>query len=226
MTISKGSCACKVICKESTTSNKTTTKTRKTKKASKENSNIICELQKGFSMLEALITLSIITIIAASSLPSMNLLFSKFQVESSLEDLRKSIASSRHLAISSGHIVTLCPAEGKQCGKQWDSGYLIFVDHNNNAIVDDEETPYQINPISTSMQISWRASGGASYLKFSPTGIARQFGRFHICKKDADLTSARSLVINRQGRVRLYQDRDRDGIVEDIDGRQPECRRS
>ena len=179
--------------------------------------------EQGVSLLEALIVLSIVAIISASSLPSLGKLINKFQVEGSLENLRKAIASSRHLAISSGDIVTLCPAEGEQCSNDWDSAYMIFVDYNNNAMLDDEEKPYEITAVDSSMQISWRASGGAAYLKFSPTGIARQFGRFHICKKDADLSAARSMVINRQGRVRLYQDRDRDGIVEDIDGRQPDC---
>ena len=51
----------------------------------------------------------------------------------------------------------------------------------------------------------------------------RQFGRFYLCAKGGVMTLARALVINRQGRTRVYQDRDRDGIVEDIDGSIPEC---
>ncbi|MGB1191568.1 MAG: hypothetical protein ACPG3T_01460, partial [Pseudomonadales bacterium] len=99
-----------------------------------------------------------------------------------------------------------------------------FIDKNNNGIIDDEETLMEfIDFAPNNSTISWRASGRKNYLRYSPTGMARQFRRFHICDKEGDLSLARALVISRQGRTRVYRDRNNDGVVEDTNGAIPAC---
>jgi type IV fimbrial biogenesis protein FimT len=122
-------------------------------------------------------------------------------------------------------IVSFCPYGEFECGEQWENGAIIFTDDNNNGIIDeDDELLEKIDFKAANFNISWRASGRKNYLRYSPTGMARAFGRFTLCEKSKDLRLARTIVINRQGRLREYYDRNSDGIVEDIDGRKPDCR--
>lgn len=177
----------------------------------------------GFTAIEILVAFSIIMILTAISIPSLSQLVRSAEITSTEEKIRKAIATSRGLALSRSEVVTLCPGTIKGCSGDWKHSLIIFVDKNNNTAIDNEETLFESSSLSKNVEVMWRASGGVNYLKFSPSGIARQFGRFHICDKEGRLSLAKAMVINRQGRVRNYKDRDKNGVVEDIDGREPIC---
>jgi len=178
----------------------------------------------GFTLLELLITTTIITLLMSMALPSFTKLWQKQQADVYIETLQRAMASARYTAITSREIVSICPYTETACGEEWENGIMIFIDKNNNGIIDDAETLQEfIDFAPNSSTINWRASGRKNYLRYSPTGMARQFGRFHICDKEGDLTLARALVISRQGRTRIYKDRNNDGVVEDTNGATPDC---
>jgi len=179
----------------------------------------------GTTLIELLTTLAVIATLATFSLPALNHLVQQAQADSAQQLLRKAIYRTRSAAIFSKKIVSFCPDGEFECGEQWGNGAIIFTDDNNNGIIDeDDELLEKIDFKAANFNISWRASGRKNYLRYSPTGMARAFGRFTLCEKSKDLRLARTIVINRQGRLREYYDRDSDGIVEDIDGRKPDCR--
>ena len=178
----------------------------------------------GFTLIELLITTTIITLLVSMAVPSFAKLWQKQQADVYVETLQRAMATARYSAITSREIVSLCPYAETACGEEWGNGIMIFIDKNNNGIIDDEETLMEfIDFAPNNSTISWRASGRKNYLRYSPTGMARQFGRFHICNKEGDLSLARALVISRQGRTRVYRDRNNDGIVEDTNGATPDC---
>ena len=175
----------------------------------------------GFSLLELMIVVSIVSILAGIAIPSLSTLINNSLADTAQADLRRAIAATRNLAVSTRSVATLCP--DRNCAGNWGDGYLMFSDKNNNARVDDDETIYQRFRSNKKIRIDWRGSGRANYLKFSATGVARQFGRFHLCPTESDISKARAMVINRQGRIRIYRDRDKNGVVEDRDGSEPLC---
>ena len=178
----------------------------------------------GFTLLELLITTTIIALLTSMALPSFAKLWQKQQADIYIETLQRAMATARYIAITSREIVSLCPYTETACGEEWENGIMVFIDKNNNGIIDNEETLEEfIDFAPNNSNISWRASGRKNYLRYSPTGMARQFGRFHICDKEGDLSLARALVISRQGRTRIYRDRNNDGVVEDINGATPDC---
>lgn len=180
---------------------------------------------RGFNLLELLVTLAIVSILAGISIPSLASLINNSRADTTQSKLIRAISSARTLAITQRNISTLCPDEN--CSGEWTNGFILFADENNNAVVDGEEIIYERFYNSEKMAVRWAGSGGANYLKFSPTGVARQFGRFHICPKSSKPLNSkaqqRAMVINRQGRLRTYRDRNKDGVVEDKDGREPDC---
>ncbi len=178
----------------------------------------------GWTLLEILIVLAITGILAGYANPSFTRFIGKNRADSLQALLRSAIYTARSEAISTRTITILCPLADGQCGSDWSKGLMVFSDRNNNQSIDAEDTLVAVTQFGNrQMQINWKASAGRNYLRYSPSGMAREMGRFHLCARNNDRTLARSIVVNRNGRLRLYRDRDRDGIVEDIDGRQPQC---
>lgn len=200
---------------------------RKNQPPKKDHHTFPSSYSLGLSLLELLVAMSIVIILTGISIPSLNSFIQKTQADSAQFKLKRAIYSARNLAITHGEVATLCPDE--KCNGDWSNGYILFIDKNNNALLDDSEFVYQYHKNNPKTSISWKGSGGVNYLKFSSTGVARQFGRFHLCPKKNDgnealnLEFARAMVLNRQGRLRIYKDIDSNGIVEDIDGSEPDC---
>lgn len=178
----------------------------------------------GFSLIESLVVISIVALISTITLPTLSSLVTSSELNSTERNLRRAIATARSTALSTGNITTLCGGAESACSGEWKKGYLLFVDNNNNGSIDNDEKLLEQVELPSTLSISWRASGRAGHLKFSPSGMARQFGRFHICHHNKNPTASRALVINRQGRVRSYKDRQGNGRFTDINGEEPVCK--
>ena len=179
---------------------------------------------RGVTLLELLVVLFILALLLTQAAGSWSGLLRSSRADATIYQLQRLIYRARSQAISSGDIVSLCAYSPGGCGNNYEQGLMLFSDRNNNGLVDDDDRLLEVMYLELhGGELLWRASGGRNYLRYSPNGAARQFGRFHLCPVDADLRYARSLVINRQGRVRVYRDRDGDGIVEDTSGAIPLC---
>ena len=179
---------------------------------------------RGFTLLELVITLSIASILCSITIPSFTQAIESNRANSIQSMMRKAIYTTRMLAITEKNITILCPIGDGSCGNDWNAGYMIFTDKNNDRVVNEQDRLIEYSQFKKSrFSISWRASAGRNFLRYTPTGIAREFGRFTLCHNNGDREFSRSIVINRQGRLRIFRDNDRDGIVEDLNGDTPRC---
>jgi len=180
--------------------------------------------QSGFTLLELLVTLGIVGVLSSITLPALSSLVKKNRADSIQSLLRSAIYTTRATAISDNSITVLCPVDTGNCGRDWNRGFMIFTDSNNDRVLDEDETLIEYQQLNKpGFDISWRASAGRDFLRYSPTGIAREFGRFTLCHQSSDPSFARSIIVNRHGRLRLFRDSDGDGIVEDVNGDHPDC---
>lgn len=180
----------------------------------------------GFSLLEGLTTLLIVSLLISFGTPSFSRSIEKTRTNSHVSALVATLNLARLYAITENSTTTLCAsATGSQCGGYWEQGRLLFIDKNNNRKLDNDEYIIERgHALSDGVRIQWQASGGRNeYIRFSRHGAAMEFGRFTYCPKSNSEQAASMLILNRMGRVRVARDANGDGIVEDANGRQAHC---
>jgi type IV fimbrial biogenesis protein FimT len=156
-------------------------------------------MPRGFSLLEILITLLLITVITTLTIPNFQ---SPFQHQADLHQahqLLDTINLARNEAILRESTTTLC---GINC-ENWSAGQIIFLGKYT------QEKPGSEKIISVSQQnptqgvLHWRSSLHRDYLSFLPTGTTRgEDGTFWYCRAGAKQASW-AVIVNQVGRARL-----------------------
>ena len=180
---------------------------------------------KGFTLIDVLIALSISAIVFGFAIPSFGDLVKKNQTHTAVNHLSRILNYARTLSISTTEVVTICPQQDEYCGKDWSNGFLIFIDKNNNGKREESEQIDRIESLTTSSgKLKWAAFGSRYYLKYRPSGSAyQQNGSFTYCPKNNDPHYAHQIIINHAGRIRLAQDLDKNGVREDSQGKDLMC---
>jgi len=178
-----------------------------------------------FTLIELIISLSIILILTAMAIPSFDRLIERKSVQAHLENVAKTISAARLTAVSLNQKVTLCPAGSKsECSKKWSKGFIAFVDHNGDRHINGKDEILITHQFSDrKLKLKWRAFGYKSSLQWLETGITNhQNGSFEFCY-GKDPTNGRGLFITKAGRIRYSKDSDGDGIHENAAGKPIVC---
>lgn len=90
-------------------------------------------------MVELAVTLSIAAILFAIGVPSYRYVTNSNRVSSEVNSLLMDMQYARSEAIKEGRSVTVCPVKAGQCNatSSWESGWIVFMDPNANATVDN-----------------------------------------------------------------------------------------
>lgn len=169
--------------------------------------------EKGFSLLEIIVTLVITTIIVSLAAPSMKSLIADRRIVMATEQIYKSIVLSRSEAVKRGVFVSLCRAANvSQCapnGEDWASGWLIFTDKNRNGYMDVGDELIRVQQaVSSSISIIWNRG---KYLRFNSRGVAIDAGTFTLCGKITDSDAMRTISVSMTGRARVAKPDSCDG---------------
>lgn len=182
--------------------------------------------QSGFTLLELMITLLLLSILLVLSMPEFNTLMERQKAELAIRKLATTIELAKSSAIASGTMVTLCrSSDGLKCGGKWQDGVLVFTDANGDREINqqDQLQRYITFPFMKG-ELKWRAFQNRQYLQITSLGFTRyQNGNFTYCPEDLNPIFASQLIINRTGRVRFAVDSDNDGVKEDSQGRPIAC---
>jgi len=89
----------------------------------------------GFTLLELLITLVIMTTLLAMAYPSFSGLVRKNKHNSEVLEVYQALQFARYTAISHNDLVTVCPISEGKCSEDWSQPISVFLDPLNQKAI-------------------------------------------------------------------------------------------
>lgn len=168
--------------------------------------------RSGFTLIELMIVLSIMSIILILSFPSFNRLMAQSQLNTARYDVSTFINMARTLAITRGKRVVLCPSlDQDNCHNEgeWHRGMIVFHDPNRNRMHDpDEEILLANDPMGPGVKVvSSRFRRKISYL---PSGLSSGTNlTIRLCH-DTESVPSQAIIVSNTGRLRIKKDLEND----------------
>jgi type IV fimbrial biogenesis protein FimT len=132
--------------------------------------------QSGFTMTELMIVSAIVAILLAIAIPSYKYLTTSYRMSAELNNLSGDFQYARAEAIKEGNSVTVCVStDGANCtgGVNWNPGWIVFSDPNQNATVDPGERVLKIEgAFSGTTPDSANSTTGATAVTYNREGFA------------------------------------------------------
>lgn len=181
---------------------------------------------RGYTLLELLTALSVLSILLSLALPTFTSIIRRMQSETVIHSLANAYQLARSAAINRRQPVVFCAQTDKQtCGSDWTRGALVFVDLNSNRIREaDESLLADIAPPPSGSQLKMKAALNKQYLRFMNNGMLENTaGSLVYCPPNGSARDARNIIFNRVGRLRFGHDLNHDGIPENAEGQPESC---
>lgn len=175
--------------------------------------------QQGFTLLELLITLSIVSILFALAAPRFSDTVARNRVSATTDSVIRAVQLARSESIKRGNRVVACLGDHTlTCNPAFSDRILIFSDEDRSGQPNNTQDvikTVEFDPNTASV------SYNRPYLGFAATGYAAGTnGTFKVC----DISGGGDFVIiSSLGRARKGRDYDGDGIVEKPPGTPINC---
>lgn len=138
--------------------------------------------ESGFSLLELMVVITVAGVLMAIGVPGMLTIVQNNRILATSNDFISAIHAGRMESIKRRATVVLCASADADaatpgCSDDFSAGWIAFVDHNQNGVVDADPDPVADDTVLVSRTVSNVAlslSGvGGNYLAFAPSGFAR-----------------------------------------------------
>ncbi len=168
---------------------------------------------QGFSLLEVMVSVSIVSILSMLILPNLNDFVVRMRVDDEISMLQRMLLITRNTAINHSSNAVLCPLNnGGQCTTDWHKELSVFVDTNNNRQFDplENESILTTKPAIKTDDILIYGIGRQSVI-YQATGHLSGLsnGTFKYCPFDHQ-DKSRGVVVARSGRIYSTSDVDND----------------
>ncbi len=157
---------------------------------------------RGFTLIEALVALTLITLLIGLGVPAMTELIRSYQLKTASHALHISFNQARQASVT-----RRVPVLVDNQDENWSSGWRVYADQNGNAQWDEGEPVLaEVGPQPEGLIIRGNAPV-RRYVRYTPTGRtsmasgAFQAGTLVLCHVDGK-AAVRKLVISATGRVR------------------------
>ena len=156
-------------------------------------------------MIELLVTVAVLAILAALALPSFGETLRGWRRDSATKAFTTHLQFARAQAIKTSRKVNICSStDGANCStsNDWKSGWLVFVDINNNGTIDTGELIASQSAVSG--VASMTATDSVKKLIFLPNGLLSE-GKTTITVKPSGSTTTKvnEISIGRVGRAQV-----------------------
>jgi type IV fimbrial biogenesis protein FimT len=159
--------------------------------------------QRGYSLYELLMTLTLVGLILTLGLPSFGSLVADKRLRVESDALFHAVHLARKSSIVRRHVVSLCPSvDGQSCrpGYDWSAGWILFVnvDRDDPPQADENETVIKRHSVDERVRILANRRG----FTLRSTQLRATNGTFVICDR-AGRAEPRALVVSYTGRPRV-----------------------
>lgn len=163
-------------------------------------------LQRGLTLIELLVTITVMGVLMAIGVPSFQSSMASSRVTTTNNDFVSALALARSEAIRRGTRITVCKStNGTACFTtgDWAQGWIVFVDTTRTAAdaavdaADIREIIVSRSQASAAGIVIAGEAAVANFISFSADGTARtmagapQQGRVRVCSTSAALDNAR-----------------------------------
>ena len=171
---------------------------------------------KGISLIELMIGLAISGILITAVGPMVRDILITNRVIGQINELSAVVQTARHIAINEQSTAIICPTTNfTSCSADWNDPKMVFVDLDANGIRGADE---EIMAGSGVIIDNYNLSGPAGNISFQGNGSVASPSTLLLCHNSNDAKFARALTVSLQGRVKMSQDGNNDGIHEDNSG--------
>ena len=188
---------------------------------------IPCRNQRGFTLLELIITIAVVAVITASVSGTWGALVERYTRYAVQSTLSQTFASARSSAVKFAEITTICPLDATmQCSRDWDRPLTVFLDPMNERALTADTEILQVfeTPESGSIEASKSGPMERRYFQYNPNGTTRgTLGNLVWCPNNRDSSAAIQLRLNFGGRITWARDSDHDNVKEDAQGQPLVC---
>jgi len=165
--------------------------------------------RNGFTLVELLVTLSILALISGMVWPSFKNLTTTLHSDSVKGKWVQLLNFARSSAVMNNSIVTVCPMINSNCVDDLNQTWSVFTDNNKNKILDSDESLLRIlTPNAKTRFAIFRAD--RPYFRFKPESSGIYSGSlkgFSICPTGKADKYSHHITVNINGRVGVKTER-------------------
>lgn len=157
---------------------------------------------RGFTLIELMVTIGILAILLAAVAPSFRGLLLDNQAAAQADALVTSLMFARSEAIKRNVPVVMCrSSSGTDCaGSNWASGWIVFVDADrsgSSAISTGDTIIQTVGKLPASFALT---TGAVSAFTYQPDGSVTTADNFLLCPPDHVSSRARQIQVDATGR--------------------------
>jgi type IV fimbrial biogenesis protein FimT len=137
----------------------------------------IKSMQRGFTLIELIVVLSIVAIMASFAVPSFTATVNNQALASVSSDLYTSILQARSEALKTNRVVYVTPTvTGTPTTADWASGWTVFVDNNNNGAYNSADDALVISRPAIPSNVTVTTDTNKASFSFDSRGYLRPLG--------------------------------------------------
>jgi type IV fimbrial biogenesis protein FimT len=174
------------------------------------------KLVRGFSLIELMLVLALVTVVLSLSAPSMSKLLHANRIRTEANRLMAAVNLARSEAISRNSPVSLCPAspvssDQPVCAGQYAHGWMVFSNDDRDRVVDTgaDQVIAVFEGLPDGYSLTNRAGDvpARELITYLPDGSSRRNRTLMFCAEHDRSVASRSVVMNIVGRPRISVDR-------------------